>query len=1276
MRSFLRPKKSDSNLALLGPINDRSVPNQETAEVRGSLATLAREMAKQQMMRDQQRENDAGQENFYVKTPSLLTRLVETRRLLDEAFKTLSNAAARKIDVSPAGDWLLDNYHIVKEHITEIKRSMPKNYYAELPKLSAGPWAGYPRVYEMTMNLISGTEGVVDVDVANMFISEFKRTHLRMGELWAFPIMLRLGLIGNIWRMTKRALDRLADIEAADKWAEELTQKGTHGNLAVLRFMTERPQLTPTFVTRLFTRTRSYQSGSSSPLYWLEKYITEEGVDAEECSRQETLQLSLTRSVMANSITSLKKISQGDWLSFFEAHSETDRILRMDPSEHYSLMNFETRDRYRHVVEGFALSTSLLEEKVAQTAINLAKSALDDFLEAHMNAQSSDTLRESTDGEEKEATAHSVELPLTAHVGYWLEGEGRKVLEEECGYKRPFMYLMYLGLKRYPHLFFFSSIILLTWVLMFWLYTILPDGLSGIQFILAILCLFMLANDTAIGLVNQIVTRSFPPLLLPMLDFVKRPVPKECKTIVVVPTLFPNLAAVESAMEQLEVHYLANRDSHILFAVLSDFTDAPKETMPNDDTLLTAAKKGLKALNRRHGDGAFFLFHRPRLFNTAQGPKGVWMGWERKRGKLVQFNQFLLDLNKGVVDKSNFLTIVGDLSLLEGTRYVMTLDADTVLPRDTAKQMIGMIAHPLNRAVLDEKHHRVVAGYGIIQPRVTTMITSRASKFATINSGKPGVDPYTTAVSDVYQDLFAEGSYTGKGIYDLRAFAESTEGRFADNTILSHDLIEGSYARAGLATNIEVFDDYPSHYLAYSKRKHRWIRGDWQLLRWGVGFMATFSRQKKERIKLSAISRWKIFDNLRRSVVEIDQYLFFLLVWLVFPNSWLVPGTCLAFAFLVFPWVLSFTVSALLPPSDGETSLRAYYREVFLDGYNSVIQFLVSLTFMPHQSLIVLDAILRTLVRLVTRRNLLEWVTASQVESMLQKNAKATWLQMWDAVVLSSSVTILVLLRMSCTLQLDDQCEPASLLSFFLVLPVLGLWIAAPSLANALSTTQQQQTKEELSPQDRKSALRYALLHWRFYDSFVTSDSKWLPPDNFQEDPLPVIAMRTSPTNIAMHLLSTVTAYDLGFITAGRLVDLVEKTFSSLDRMPRFRGHFYNWYDLNYLSVLNPPYVSTVDSGNLAGAFLALKQAFLSIGDEPVWPEARYKDALVGALSIVLKLLGMGGDVRDDDPYERDTRKDLVKFVHRVLLALQNAGEGQLRGISVPVLRIWLNPWT
>ncbi|MBA3659127.1 MAG: hypothetical protein H0W67_05975, partial [Gemmatimonadales bacterium] len=640
--------------------------------------------------------------------------------------------------------------------------------------------------------------------------------------------------------------------------------------------------------------------------------------------------------------------------------------------------------------------------------------------------------------------------------------------------------------------------------------------------------------------------------------------------------------------------------AHLHFAVLSDFTDARTERRDGDDAILQAAVEGVRALNARYAPAtsdAFYLFHRPRQWNPSQG---VWMGWERKRGKLAQFNQYVRGGASGA-----FTVVEGARAPLSQIRYVITLDSDTVLPPDAAPLLVGTIAHPLNRAVYDPARGRVESGYGIIQPRVGISLPSaHRSHFAAINSGHPGVDPYTTAVSDVYQDLYGEGSFTGKGIYDLDAFEQATAGRFPENTLLSHDLIEGSYARAGLATDVIVYDDYPSRYLTYTRRKHRWIRGDWQLLRWMTPRVPGPDGWGPNR--LSLLSRWKIFDNLRRSLLEIAELAFIVAGWTILPGS-PVAWTLLGIGAIAAPWLVSLFLAVIRPPLD--KSLGAYYAAVWRDANTSLRQIGFAIVFLPHQAWVSADAIVRTLWRLmVTRRNLLEWQTASQVEQASGGGAQAVWRTMAPAVVLALALLVIA------TVRARGSSGPALVQLAIAVLPLVSAWLASPALAHALSAPAVRRDRRLARPA-REQAMRYALLHWRFFERFVTAETNWLAPDNFQRSPAPVVAMRTSPTNIGLQLLSTVSACDLGFITAEDMTRRLELALRSIERMRRFRGHLYNWYELHELHVLEPGYISTVDSGNLAGHLIALRQACLGLIDEPAF-DGRVGRALYSALSL------------------------------------------------------------
>ncbi|MDQ6633338.1 MAG: DUF3131 domain-containing protein, partial [Gemmatimonadota bacterium] len=1087
----------------------------------------------------------------------LLARLTSTRSILDDAHVRLADYAAHGGDVGPAGEWLLDNFHVVQEHIREVHESLPKGYYRELPVLAEGPLAGYPRVYELAITLISHTEGRVDLDNVELFTSAFQQAvSLSIGELWAIPAMLRLGCLESVRRMTLRTVQRLDEVEEADRWVERIQLARDDGPRAMRRildsFIAAPPTLSATVVARLLQQLRPIR-GAHPPLMRLEEWLGEEALTAEDAGALATQRLALTQLMMANSITSLRAITHADWRTFVEHQSAMERVLRDDPSGFYATMTFATRDHYRHAVERIAKRTRIDEPTIARRAITLAREAL------------------STDA------AHL----RRGHVGYYLVDEGRPLLERACAYRAKPGEAVDRWIRRHPNVIFVGGIVLGTIAVLTMVIALASPtewAASALVFVLALIP----ASDVAVTLVNQLITSFLPPRRLPKLDLdAPEGIPAVLRTAVVVPTLLGSESEANEALEHLEVQFLANRDAHLHFALLTDFNDADTETRPEDAAILRAAEAGVKALNARYAprtNDAFYLFHRPRRWNERQG---TWMGWERKRGKLGEFNRFLRGGTSG------FASIVGRPAPLQECRYVITLDADTVLPPGAARVLVGTIAHPLNRAQYDEVSGRVVRGYGILQPRVGVSLPSaHRSRFASIHSGHPGVDPYTTAVSDVYQDLYGEGSFTGKGIYDVDAFEQATHGRFAENTLLSHDLIEGSYARAGLATDIVLYDDYPAQYLSFVRRKRRWIRGDWQLLGWLTRWVS--GEHGPERNRLPLLARWKIFDNLRRSILEIAQLALLVAGWMVLPGSparW----TLIAVTLVAAPWLLALLIALVRPPLD--RSWRAYYGAVGHDAVVSAQQIGLALAFLPHQAWVSASAISRTLWRLaVTHRRLLEWQTASGAERSVSNSIRGIVRAMWPALAFTVALSVFV------AWQGARSNEPMLPLAGA-VLPLAVLWMVSPFIARALSRPPALPGRT-LSAGSRALALRYARLHWAYFDRFVGEETHWLAPDNYQDDPAPVVAMRTSPTNIGLQLLAIVSAYELRIIDADDMARRLELTFATLAGIRRFRGHFYNWYDLHDLHVLEPAYVSTVDSGNLAGHLLAVRQACLALPGE------------------------------------------------------------------------------
>ncbi len=1096
------------------------------------------------------------------RTP-LLARLEETSRILARVHGQLTVHSEVRADVGPAGDWLLDNYHVLREHMREVRESLPRGYYRELPTLASGPLVGYPRVYEIAITLISHSEGRVEYDNVSGFLSAYQEVaDLTLGELWAVPAMLRLGLIENVRRMGLRTAQRLQEIERADRAAGRIAQAAEKGGLALelelAHFTNDAQALTDTFVARFLQQLRA-EGGTLPAVVRLQHWIAEEALSAEEATARATQRLALTQVVMANSITSLRAIERMDWRTVVEQQSRVDGVLREDPLGHYARMTFETRDAYRHVVERMARRTKRAETDVARAAIDLARAAL----------------------------LHHGHDDRRDHVGYYLIDEGLAQLERVTGYRPSVREQAIRGIRRHPSIVYLCSVSASLAAALAALWWLGGDSARASWWIVLMLGVIP-ATELAITLVNKCVTAIMPPRPLPKLDLLTHGVPPEFRTAVVTPTLFPNVQSVHDAIENLEVQFLANREEHLHFALLSDFTDAEVATTADDEAIVAAAVTGIEALNARYAPeshDAFFLFHRPRQWNPAEG---VWMGWERKRGKLGEFNRFVL-----TGERDGFSVLIGTSGVLRSVRYVITLDADTMLPPDAAPTLIGAIAHPLNRAVYESARGRVVRGHGILQPRVGVSLPSaHRSSFASIYSGHPGVDPYTTAVSDVYQDLFGEGSFTGKGIYEVAVFERATHGRFPENTLLSHDLIEGNYARAGLATDVIVYDDYPTRYLTFSRRKHRWIRGDWQLIPWLTRMVP--GPGGPERNRLALLSRWKIIDNLRRSIVELSQLVFLVAGWLLLPVP-VLRWTLLGLAIIAAPWIVTALLAIVRPPLS--KSWRPYYSAVGADLRTSAKQVFLAIAFLPHQAWISVDAIIRALWRLtVSHQHMLEWQTALQSERTAAASPRSTWIAMWPAVVGTIALGLVIAWRSGTSTAGSLSASPLALA--LCVLPILLLWLFSPSIAHALSTPSIPQT-HRLSPAQVGQTQRYARLHWHFFDTFVTEETKWLAPDNYQGTPEPVVAMRTSPTNIGLQLLSTVSAHDLGFITLPDMVGRLERTSSTMQQLRRVHGHYFNWYDLSDLSVLEPAYISTVDSGNLAGHLIALRQACLAFAGDP-----------------------------------------------------------------------------
>jgi cyclic beta-1,2-glucan synthetase len=1085
----------------------------------------------------------------------LLSRLDQNEDSL-RTFHCATLAVNPSRRITPAAEWFLDNFYLIEDQIHMARRHLPRGYSRQLPRLLNSPSAGLPRVYDIVLELISHVDAQIDAGPLSAFVAAYQTVaSLKLGELWAIPIMLRLGLIENLQRITARLTVASEDRDLADLWVDRLqdmAEKNPSHLVVVVADMAKSDlPLSSSFVAefcqRLSLRTPVLHLARS----WLEQRLVEQGLSIEHLIQLESQNQAADQVSVSHSIASLRFLSAMDWKEFVETLSLVEETLRSDPADVYRKMDFSTRDRYRHSVEFFARHSQLSEEEVARHAIRLAE----------------DSARQKG-GQER-----------ASHVGFYLIDKGRCALGRLANVRWPWRTTIERGIHRFPLAFYAGGIGMLTLIATFGLMqqTRLVD--APVWKLLFFIPVFLLcASQLAVALMNWFTTLLIKPRLLPRLDF-SSGITADCRTMVVVPTMLTNLAGVDRLIETLEIHHLANRDERLHFALLTDFRDAPEEILPGDQALLQRARAGVEMLNQKYpskNHTLFFLFHRPRRWNAGEG---LWMGYERKRGKLAEVNALLRGGSREC-----FSEIVGETAILPAIKYVITLDTDTQLPREAARQLVGTMAHPLNRPVFDAARGIVAEGYSILQPRVGVSLPgARRSWFVRLFAGDAGIDPYTREVSDVYQDLFQEGSFIGKGIYDVDAFQRALAGRFPENTILSHDLLEACHARSALVSDVELYEEYPSRYNVDIDRRHRWIRGDWQITHWLLPRVPG-SDARRIANPLSVLSQWKILDNLRRSLIPVALVLFLLGAWLLLPELDGL-GSLLVFGIITLPGTLSAFIDVFRKPSD--LPWMMHLRAVGGSYARQLGQIFLTMAFLPYDAFISLDAIGRTLLRLLlTHKRLLEWQTSSDSERTTRADLTGFYATMWitPAAALASGLFLATM-------------QPAQL---SLALPLLAVWLAAPWIAWWISQPIES-TTPALTAEQLTFLGRTARKTWHFFETLVTAQENWLPPDNFQEVPDPRTASRTSPTNMGLALLANLAACDLGHLSPGGLIRRTQDTLATMQRLERYRGHFYNWYETRTLQALRPLYISSVDSGNLAGHLLTLASGLREQAGEKIF---------------------------------------------------------------------------
>jgi len=1091
----------------------------------------------------------------------MLERLDNNEKILLEVRKLLVENIRSEKPITPAAEWLLDNFYLIEEQVVIARKHLPKGYSEGLPYLLNGNSAGMPRVYDIVSELISHSDGRIDSKSLEDFISSYQSNSLlSLGELWAVPIMLRLSVLEHLRKVSVRIAIEMLDHNLADYWSQSIIQtvKTEPENLILTigELAKSKPILTKSFVSQFVKHLNGKGSTIALALNWMEQQLSRLGLESNNLVNQDNQNQARDQMSVSNNIKTLRFLGSTDWRDFVETLSEVERILKTDPSGIYPHMNFETRDRYRHSVETISKKSTLSEIEIAKIAISFAEDEYTNNL----------LIPNGYVGGKKN------------HVGYYLIDLGKKkvlvaakvhlsLLQKFLFHNKDFSLLLYLS-------FIISSTSIITFLM---LGLLLSNNVYNIYLLLIVgIILFSAVSQLFISLANWLYTLWIHPKILPKMDFSKR-IPDEFKTIVIIPSIISTNENIEELINALEIRYLSNSSENLHYGLLTDYKDSKTEFKTEDIPLLNLLTDKIKELNKKYNNAnydIFFLFHRDRKWNPVDKK---WMGHERKRGKLTDFNNFILYNNK-----EPFSLIVGKCEILNSVKYVITLDSDTKLPRESAWKFIATMAHPLNRPVFDSHKKRIIDGYSILQPRVASSIPNIKSNYLNLTSNLNGIDPYSRASSDVYQDLFDEGSFIGKGIYDVEMFNQSLNGVFKNNKILSHDLIEGCYARSGYLSDVLLYEDDPIEYLTDLKRRRRWIRGDWQISSW----LLPIIKDKNGKLvwnHISLLSKWKIFDNLRRSLLPSSLLLLILLGWTVLPSPWF--WTLSSSVIVLFTVVAATGWQIFHKPKD--LSLFRHLKEAILSFKELFLRFLLGLILLPTEAYVFTKTIFITWWRILfSQKNLLEWEASSIDSNKKPFNFISYCKLMWFSPFLAINVLFYLLFT--------------NYLTLLIAAPFLILWFFSPLIMVLLSKTINE-FPIEINEKERLFLQKISRKIWLFFEEFVTEKDNYLPPDNYQENPLKVIAHRTSPTNLGLSLLANLSAYDFGYISICRLIHRTHKTLSSMNNLERYNGHFFNWYDTLDLTVLRPKYISTVDSGNLVGHLLTLKQGLLSLSSDPIF---------------------------------------------------------------------------
>ena len=1098
-----------------------------------------------------------------------IPRIKDNFRFIEKTYEILNEHVKLGIDIHPAGEWLLDNFYIIEETYKTVISEMNLKKYRAFPGIASGIYKGYSRVYVLASEIIAYTDNKVNDEILNLAITAYqKRKLLSMEEIWNLWIFLEIAIIENIRNicekiystaMQKYKVENIIERLVENKDSKKQVFKNTKSENSI--HVVHKEMKFP-FIEYMSYKLKKYGKQGLPYLNVLEEQVNKMGMTISDAIKKEHYNIAILKVSIGNSIISLKEILRVNFLNLFEQINGVEDILKKDPADVYYKMDYKTKEYYRNEIKQISEKTKISELYIAQKLVQLASAFLD-----------------------KEET---VENKKKTHIGYYLISDGKKQLLNELGIN----YKKHIPKKRKENI-YMNSIYLITsfLALLTGAYFYYIDKIITISIITAII-LYIPLSEIVIQLINYILSKRVKPTLIPKLDFMQG-VPKEYATFVVIPTIVKSKEKVKELMKKLEVYYLANKSENLYFALLGDCSSSKNENEKYDEEVIESGVKISQELNEKYNSNLegnlpkFNFLYRKRTWNPSEG---CYLGWERKRGLLCEFNEFLVDgINKfrvntivGADSISAQKEHVGDAfhrALQNKIRYVITLDSDTNLSLETGLELIGAMAHILNKPVLNENKDIVIDGYGLIQPRIgVNLKSSRKSLFTKIYSGAGGTDSYTNAISDIYQDNFGEGIFTGKGIYDLKIFHKLLCDEIPENTVLSHDLLEGNYLRCGLATDILLLDDVPSKYNSYCLRSSRWIRGDWQIVQWLKDKIKVKNGTYKTN-PLNKLSKFKILDNLRRSLVPVSILLGFLLsIYLkLFTNIsvWGIITICLvAYSVSTILDILNFIIF-----KEGKSTSFIYAHKSLNPSISaiksSILRGILELGFLPHKIYIALNSIIKTLYRTkISKTNLLEWLTAEEAE----KQAKTDLISYYKFMYVNLVFGVLSLVF--------------GIFENQIIAILFGtIWLIAPVFAWHISKeSKKQKSVDKISKQEKNYVLDIGRKTWQYFKDNINEENNFLPPDNYQEERKIKVAARTSPTNIGLGMLSVISAYDLKYIELEEAIDLLNKMLETIMKLQKWNGHLYNWYNTNTLEPLIPRYISTVDNGNFIGYLYTTKQ--------------------------------------------------------------------------------------